>query len=234
MASTEERPGCLASILNLLGLQFIGSESKRKDHFPFRTRDDFLSPAEVSFYQVIKNMMGDHFVICPKVSLADIFFVIKPNENYGAHNRINRKHVDFLICDPKTMKPVFAIELDDKSHDRDDRSKRDVFVNNVFLAANLPLVHVPVRQSYNTNDLGTLFKQALQQNKPASENAGNSIASPKNAAPKIGEVIKQSPLCPKCGVPMVLRTASKGDQAGKKFFGCPNYPKCRVILASEE
>ncbi len=34
-------------------------------------------------------------------------------------------------------------------------------------------------------------------------------------------------LCPVCGMEMVLRTAKKGPSAGNKFYGCPNYPKCR-------
>ena len=38
------------------------------------------------------------------------------------------------------------------------------------------------------------------------------------------------PLCPKCGVPMVLHTARRGKRLRQKFYGCPNYPACREIL----
>ncbi len=43
------------------------------------------------------------------------------------------------------------------------------------------------------------------------------------------------PVCPKCGVNMVLRTAKKGDKVGSQFWGCPNFPKCRAtkLLSSE-
>lgn len=37
-------------------------------------------------------------------------------------------------------------------------------------------------------------------------------------------------ICPKCGSKLVLRTAYKGENAGKKFYGCSNFPKCRFIL----
>lgn len=40
-------------------------------------------------------------------------------------------------------------------------------------------------------------------------------------------------LCPKCGAPMVKRTARKGARAGKPFYGCSNYPKCRGIVNLE-
>jgi hypothetical protein len=74
----------------------------------------------------------------PKVSLADIFFVVRPNENMRAYNKINRKHVDFLMCDTKKMAPLFGIELDDSSHKRPDRVDRDEFVEHTFDAAGLP------------------------------------------------------------------------------------------------
>jgi HJR/Mrr/RecB family endonuclease len=38
------------------------------------------------------------------------------------------------------------------------------------------------------------------------------------------------PQCPKCGAPMVLRTAHKGAYAGRTFYGCSNYPRCRGIV----
>jgi hypothetical protein len=37
----------------------------------------------------------------------------------------------------------------------------------------------------------------------------------------------ETPDCPKCGVPMILRTAGKGKYAGEQFFGCAHYPKCK-------
>ena len=37
-------------------------------------------------------------------------------------------------------------------------------------------------------------------------------------------------LCPKCGAPMILRKAMKGPSAGKEFYGCASFPKCRGIV----
>jgi ATP-dependent DNA helicase RecQ len=36
-----------------------------------------------------------------------------------------------------------------------------------------------------------------------------------------------TPGCPVCGKPMMLRTARKGKNAGGKFWGCSNYPSCK-------
>lgn len=35
--------------------------------------------------------------------------------------------------------------------------------------------------------------------------------------------------CPKCGANLVLRTATRGANAGNQFYGCSNYPKCRYV-----
>jgi hypothetical protein len=225
--------GCLGAIFRLFFKSnsrpsTFDSQKLEKELMPFRLRDDFLSTAEHSFYLVLKSMMGAYFVICPKVSLSDIFYVIRPNENQSSYNRINRKHIDFLICDAETIKPRFAIELDDKSHDRQDRIERDEFVNELFETANLPLVRIPVRPTYNVSELGIQFREALQKGKTglgaqtdteeSNYPAGSTEASPKN------------PPCPRCGQPMVLRTAQNGQNKGRRFYGCVNYPKCKTIL----
>ncbi|MBS0380726.1 MAG: restriction endonuclease [Proteobacteria bacterium] len=36
-----------------------------------------------------------------------------------------------------------------------------------------------------------------------------------------------SPSCPKCGSSMVRRVAKQGAYAGREFWGCSGYPKCR-------
>lgn len=38
------------------------------------------------------------------------------------------------------------------------------------------------------------------------------------------------PICPKCGNPMVLRTAKKGARAGQQFWGCSKFPACRSTM----
>ncbi len=37
------------------------------------------------------------------------------------------------------------------------------------------------------------------------------------------------PDCPRCGKPMVLRTAKQGKNAGRSFWGCSGYPDCKGV-----
>jgi hypothetical protein len=217
--SDAEPKGCLAAILSVFGIQLDGPVTTDVD-LPFRLRDDFLSAAEHSFYRVLLHAVGNRATVCPKVNLADIFFVVRSNENQRWRNKIDRKHVDFLLCDPATMKPRCGVELDDSSHARPDRRERDEFVDQVFRAAGLPLVRVPAQSAYSPTALWSKLEQHL--NGIATVRSETSPAATVSTATDV-------PQCPKCGIPMVQRTAKRGPNVGQSFFGCPNYPKCNAV-----
>ena len=132
-------------------------------------------------------------------------------------HRINRKHVDFVLCDPASLQPRCAIELDDASHQRPDRAERDAFVEAVFAGARLPLLRLPARRAYAAQELTARLQAVLQPG----------AAPPRAAAPSPGEA--PVPTCPKCGSPMLLRTAQHGREPGRQFYGCPNFPRCRQV-----
>lgn len=211
-----EPQGCLLAILQIFGIS-TGSKPV-EDELPYRLRDDFLSPAELSFCKVLQKALGDRATISPKVNLADIFFVARPNENQGYRNKIDRKHVDFLICDPTSMKPLCGIELDDSSHARQDRRTRDEFVDRVFDVAGLPLIRIPARKGYSPQELLQLVEPHLTSVRKAGETTEENVPT-------------AVPSCPKCSVPMVERKATKGRNAGQSFYGCPNYPRCRQVVS---
>jgi predicted RNA-binding Zn-ribbon protein involved in translation (DUF1610 family) len=164
-----------------------------------------------------------------KVGLGDLFYPQSGDygQNTAYRNRIDRKHVDFLLCDPLTVRPILGIELDDKSHQREDRKERDIFVNGVFNAVGLPLARVSVRSSYPTDKLKNLLLQK----------AGVEVKIILEPVPQATLVDKTSVsivVCPQCGSEMVLRTARSGQNQGNKFWGCSTYPKCKGIIAYED
>jgi very-short-patch-repair endonuclease len=218
MAVTNEKPGCLSVIFPFLKRSQKETTSKA---LPYRLRDDFLSPAEFSFYKVLLSLVGARLTIQSKVRLADVFFVVRPNENAGFFNRIAQKHLDFLVCDSVTMKPLFGIELDDSSHKRNDRQERDEFVENVCQVAGLPLLRVPVQREYNSREIAAQIAPLLK----------DKVSVPVDVPPQpeINKQVGSVPLCPKCGIPMVLRTVAQGEHKGKQFYGCQNYPRCREM-----
>jgi hypothetical protein len=124
---------------------------------------------------------------------------------------VDRKHVDFLLCDPRTMRPLIGLELDDRSHQRSDRQERDEFVEQVFAAARLPQVRVPAKWAYHPQEMNSLIR----------EKAGLSAAPPTSASgpARQEQTSATAPSCPKCGAETVLRTARSGANRGKQFWG---------------
>lgn len=184
---------------------------------PYRLRERLLSAPEAALFRLLQKMAGDRYVVCPKVALTDIFTIIRPNENVHFYNKIFRKHVDFLLCDPKTFQPAFAVELV-KPIAKTETRANDQFMADLFLSEGVPLVHVPLGESYEVADLVNLFTLA--------------VTKAKSAAPRKNDSAGDSvPMCPVCGKMMALRIHRSGPQAGKRYYGCMDSPRCAGVVA---
>ena len=53
------------------------------------------------------------------------------------------KCVDFVIVSHDTMKPLLAVELDDRTHSQTERRQRDHFVDQVLTTVDIPILHWP-------------------------------------------------------------------------------------------
>lgn len=184
------------------------------DKLPYKVKDDFLTNAESSFYHSLKLCVGDKAVICPKVGLKDIFFIGKGvGKDYMKYfTKIAQKHVDFLLCDPSTMRPLCGIELDDISHTKKMTYERDLIVEKIYRDANFELIRLSSK--YSQKDIEVALTGVF--NRP------QVIL----AIPDSNETI----LCPKCSEPMVLHKTNKGQNSGKEFYGCINYPQCKQVI----
>jgi hypothetical protein len=188
----------------------------RDERLPYRLRDTFLSTPELALMRVLQSMVGRHYMICPKVSLNDIFYIVRPNENVHFFNKFFRKHVDFLLCDPKTFKPAIGIELV-KPVARNETREGDQFMEDLFLSAGLPLIHVPSGERYSENDLTQLLQLAIMKVK-------------ETAPLRVTAASDSVPMCPVCGKMMVLRIHRSGSGTARKYYGCMDSPKCNGVV----
>lgn len=217
MKAKQEAAGCLPSFLRWFGTRSSATGGKKPADLPYRRRDDFLSPAERSFFGVLQQVIGDRGVLLAKVRLADLLFVPKGDGDTGFRNRISLKHVDFVLCHPKTIQPLAAIELDDSSHSTAKQQEKDQFQDEAFAAAELPLLRFTARRQYDPRQIATRLEPLL--------------TGPAQLAPPVIQsehTTDQPPRCPKCDTQMVLRTASRGASKGSQFYACPNFPQCRT------
>jgi len=218
--AVEENRGCLAALFGQ------GSVTPSDDapiatqtDVDMRLREDFLSMTELSFFRAAEIATRGRFKVLTKINLGDLF--TSPTRDQGDWNRISRKHVDFLVCDLQTLKPLLGIELDDSSHARASAQRGDAVKDAAFASAGLPLLRLPARRGYATSELSTLINDAIGERAvPLAAEAGASV--------QVG-----TPTCPRCGIPMVMRPGVEGRYAS--FYGCSNYPRCRErrLITSE-
>jgi len=115
----------------------------------FRKKEYLLTPAELKFYKLLKTITDKlGYNLFTQVSLYEIV----QTQNNLYFNSIKSKSIDFVITQ-ENCKILLCIELDDISHTREDRIKRDNFINELFEELNIKLLRVPVQSFYNLEEL---------------------------------------------------------------------------------
>ncbi|MCQ3937939.1 MAG: hypothetical protein DPW18_12935 [Chloroflexi bacterium] len=192
---------------------------EKNTRLPYRLREPFLSKTEAALFRLLTEMMGMRYVICPKVALSDLFIILRPNENVHFFNKIFRKHVDFLLCDPVTYAPSFGVEIV-KPIARDGVREADKFMEELFTDAGVPLVHIPSHEQYDPADIIALFQLAV-------------VKVGKTSSVRVENPVDTVPNCPVCGKMMVLRIHRGGADKGRKYYGCIDSPRCSGTVSIE-
>ncbi len=112
-----------------------------------------MNQSEAAFFFELKNQIPTEYYIFPKMRIADIVYPLHGKGYYGRRNEVLPKHIDFLICN-KNFEPKVAIELNGKSHQRQDRIERDERVRQIFDDAKIPSEFINV---------GTNFSESIKQ-----------------------------------------------------------------------
>lgn len=226
-------------LILVIGFFFIIKRNKPQsdqlEELPYFKNSNLLTPAELSFFHVLKIAISNQYDISMKVRLADVISVHKATnktEWFKAFNRIQSKHIDFVLSDKQTSEILCAIELDDQSHARTSRIKRDAFLEKVLSVAELPLLRFDVTQAYQSDHISQKIQTAIN---PESLVIDSEVeASTVNILLDTDSVLSEeheskTRKCPSCGALLVQRKSKRGRNAGKIFWGCSNYPQCRHI-----
>lgn len=123
---------------------------------PVIRKDTLLTTNETNFFAALQLVVKQDVAIFAQVRIADIILVKRGTPRplrRATFNRISQKHIDFLLCERSSTKILAAIEVDDRSHERIDRQKRDDLVNRVFEIAGIPLIRYPAAMAYRPRDI---------------------------------------------------------------------------------
>lgn len=131
-----------------------GGIYKEKPKYLYNRKQFFMTRAEHGFYKTLLEAVGDRYFIFAQVHLPTLLDHKVHGQNWhAAFAHINRKSVDFVLCDKDYISPKLAIELDDSSHERPDRQERDRIVENILENAGVPLLRVKNNLNISPQDL---------------------------------------------------------------------------------
>ncbi len=147
--------------------QTLTTGSPTQPTLPYRRKQYLLTRAEARFFEALRRAVAmmasadrEPMLIMAKVRMEDVLLVTGP-ERYRFRGRVKSRHLDFVLCDPQTVSPLVAIELDDASHEREDRRRRDEFVDEALRSAALPLLRVRAAPGYEPRSLAVRLFEVL-------------------------------------------------------------------------
>lgn len=136
-------------LVNALGCGTLDSndESPTTDAPPkVMVNKQFIGPQAQRLFHTLKRYYGESGHVLAEVALNRLLYLPTAGDRklrarwWG---RISQRSIDFVVVDARSLQPLVAIELDDKSHLTEKREKRDATVNTICAAAGLRLVRVP-------------------------------------------------------------------------------------------
>ena len=124
-------------------------------------------PEERLLFRVLRDAVGANATILMKVRLADIVVPARgqpKRASWRAFGKIKTRHVDFVVCDPKGLKPFVVIELNDQSRDQELLGERGEFLREVFNQCGIPLLFLPLQSKYSVSELRRLMARRVPMN----------------------------------------------------------------------
>ena len=183
------------------------------------------SGAQQAFYKAVQVALAGEYYLLTNMIAADLLNVVAGNTlaKQVALNALTTKQFDVVVCDKATLTPVCVIDVG---------NTLDAQLKSACESAQLPLVSFNAQANYDSQLLRAKILSAINV-KPSPVGSSNESTldivdeKPINTLKNNGIDLV---LCPECSALMLKRKAKNGEHAGKLFWICSTYPKCRGML----
>lgn len=139
----------------------------KKTQYKYQAKQYYMTASENDFFRILEKVAGDRYYIFPQAHLSKLLSEKVIGQDWkaqkAAFRHINGKSVDYVLCDRQTLKPVYAVELDDYTHNYSSRKERDIEVERIFHSAGIPLVRFNNYKSLSEDDIAKKFYEAQSQ-----------------------------------------------------------------------
>jgi hypothetical protein len=207
----------------------------------YQKKSSALSNEQTQIYKALRSALAGEYTLLTNVNVADTIAVNEANNALVAQvavKNLSAKRFDFVVCDNARLTAICAIMLGDNL---------EPILVNACEGAGLPLARFRVQATYDIAIIRASILQAIGvvgvaerateksaleivDAEPSQENTSEPTqAETTNEDAPIGNGIDLK-ICPSCSAVMLKRKAKNGVDAGKMFWICSTYPKCRGML----
>ena len=142
-------------------LSYIFSGKKRRG-YRYELKDCIMTKAEHACFNALATATQGKYMVFPQVHWDALLKHRIVGQNWsGAFRHINEESVDFVLCEPASLKPVLVVERDDPTHERPDRQARDEEEERIFTEAGLPLIRMRGHDAEDAQLLAHLIAEKL-------------------------------------------------------------------------
>lgn len=127
----------IAILVGIFKSKSKAPEGESREAWPYFPKPTMSRPEQVLYFRLVRALPEQ--IVLAQVQLSRILGVKKGYSFKYWYNRINRMSADFVVCN-KDSRVVAVIELDDSSHERDDRKIADAKKNRVLTSAGIRIV----------------------------------------------------------------------------------------------
>ena len=170
----------LLTILQILGILILilvlkyayarvsdPSEKSRKIYH-YTHKDSLMTNAENEFFNMLTEAVGTRYFVFPQVHLSAILDHKVNGQNWkAAFQSINGKSVDYVISDKTSRKSLVAIEIDDYTHNDEDRRQRDIQVEQMLQEAQVPLLRFTDYKTITRDEIERRINETLAAQNPS-------------------------------------------------------------------
>ncbi|MFZ2541603.1 MAG: DUF2726 domain-containing protein [Gallionella sp.] len=127
----------VAVVVFLAFLKAKGQGGIGDQAWPYYAKKPLSQPEQVLYFRLVQAL-PEHIILA-QVQLSRLLGVKKGNNYQAWFNRINRMSADFVVCN-KDSSIVAVIELDDATHQKEDRQAADAKKDKALASANVRVI----------------------------------------------------------------------------------------------
>jgi hypothetical protein len=155
----------IVAVVVVIAIAVLAFLMRRAGSHPYQAAGTLLSPAERSLLDALRQAVGAEHEVFPKVQLAELLTIRKGltrKQRAAAADDVARRRAGFVICDAATHAVRAIVETEEPRRHRPSRHGQPPFLDAALAAARIPLVRVPVQESYTAGELRDRVAAALR------------------------------------------------------------------------